>query len=107
MPMAVRCAPGMECARYPNFSIFSQTARTCSSVACACMTTNIDSPWEKDLMRAAAAFGPLRLSFRLSGRVRLDCLPAAAGEAALQVYRLPRLHRKCGSPGESMTFERH
>ena len=41
IPMAVRCAPGMEWARYPRDSIFWQTARTWSSVACACMTTSI------------------------------------------------------------------
>ena len=41
MPMAVRCAPGMEWARYPSASIFWQTARTWSSVACAFMTTSI------------------------------------------------------------------
>src|SRR5580692_722413 len=44
MPMAVRCAPGMACARYPSASIFAQTSRTCSSVACAFITTNINSP---------------------------------------------------------------
>src|SRR5262249_36064462 len=45
-PMAVRCAPGMGCARYPSDSMRSQTARTCSSVACAFITTSMDqSPW--------------------------------------------------------------
>ena len=39
--MAVRCTPGMEWARYPNSSIFWQTARICSSVACAFITTNM------------------------------------------------------------------
>ncbi len=34
-------APGMACARYPRLSIRSHTARTCSSLACAFMTTNI------------------------------------------------------------------
>src|SRR5438094_3115903 len=41
---AVRCAPGIGCARYPSDSIFWQTARTCSSLACACITTNMHSP---------------------------------------------------------------
>src|SRR6266849_11105991 len=41
MPIAVRCAPGMLCGRSPCASIFLHTARTCSSVACACITTNI------------------------------------------------------------------
>src|SRR5581483_10688602 len=49
MPMAVRVAPAMGCARYPSFAILSQTARTCSSVACDFMTTNISSPWRNDL----------------------------------------------------------
>src|SRR5436189_5065257 len=31
----------MGWARYPRDSILRQTARTCSSVACACMTTNM------------------------------------------------------------------
>src|SRR5215831_18496268 len=44
IPIAVRVAPGIGWARYPSFSIFWQTARTCSSVACAFMTTNINSP---------------------------------------------------------------
>src|SRR5690348_2630279 len=39
--MAVRCAPGMGCARNPRDSILRQTSRTCSSVACAFITTNI------------------------------------------------------------------
>ena len=71
MPMAVRCAPGMECARYPIFSIFWQTSRTCSSVACAFITTSIGSPRELLLWRRPT--GP-SLEPRLQG----------AGE---QVYR--------------------
>src|SRR5580700_5698658 len=51
MPMAVRCAPGMECGRYPSASIFWQTARTCASVACACMTTNMTPPREIQVYR--------------------------------------------------------
>src|SRR5438309_6903899 len=41
MPIAVRSDPGIAWARYPKSSIFLQTARTCSSVACARMTTNM------------------------------------------------------------------
>src|SRR5690242_13874514 len=45
MPIAVRPAPGIGCARNPSFSIRSHTARTCSSVACDCITTSMmDSP---------------------------------------------------------------
>src|SRR4051812_33679492 len=43
MPMAVRCAPGMGCARNPRDSTFRQTSRTCSSVAWDFITTNIGS----------------------------------------------------------------
>ena len=53
MPMAVRWAPGMAWARYPRDSIFWQTARTCSSVACARMTTNmVDLGTNKSIVRA-------------------------------------------------------
>src|SRR4051812_18966986 len=41
MPMAVRCAPGMGCAFNPRDSTLSHTARTCSGVACACITISM------------------------------------------------------------------
>ncbi len=53
MPMAVRCAPGMEWARYPSASIFWQTARTCSSLACAFITTSMCLPRTISLAFAA------------------------------------------------------
>src|SRR5580704_3234935 len=51
MPIAVRSAPGMEWARYPSASIFWQTARTCASVACACITTNMNPPRKVQVYR--------------------------------------------------------
>src|SRR3954469_4081790 len=41
MPMAVRCAPGIGCAFNPSDSTLSHTARTCSGVACACITISM------------------------------------------------------------------
>src|SRR5712691_6396501 len=85
MPIAVRCAPGMAWARYPSFSIFSQTLRTCSSVACAFMTTNMDSSYLSCTDGArfhlcscgdSRPFDKLRAGSRLSGRAKLDSLPS-------------------------------
>src|SRR5437899_8961513 len=42
MPMAVRIEPGIGCALRPRLSMRLQTSRTCSSVACDCMTTSMD-----------------------------------------------------------------
>ena len=56
MPMAVRCAPGMAWARYPMDSIFWHTARTCSSVACACITTNMQVPRRMQVYRSERAW---------------------------------------------------
>ncbi len=42
MPIAVRNDPGMGCAFNPRLSIRLQTSRTCSSVACDCMTTSME-----------------------------------------------------------------
>src|SRR5437660_12361401 len=42
MPMAVRIEPGIGCALRPRLSLRLQTSRTCSSVACDCMTTSLD-----------------------------------------------------------------
>src|SRR5271163_763622 len=47
MPIAVRPAPGMGCARNPIASICSQTARTCSSVAFDCITTSMGGSLEQ------------------------------------------------------------
>src|SRR5579863_5953610 len=48
IPMAVRPAPGIGCARKPSDSICAHTARTCSSVALDCITTSMDgSPGQK------------------------------------------------------------
>ena len=51
MPMAVRAAPGIGCARNPSDSIRSQTARTCSSVALDCITISITVPPNKARIR--------------------------------------------------------
>src|SRR6266852_9063735 len=42
MPMAVRIEPGIGCALRPRLSMRLQTSRTCSSVACDCMTTSME-----------------------------------------------------------------
>src|SRR5262249_3749548 len=42
MPMAVRKEPGIGWALRPRLSIRSHTARICASVACDCMTINIE-----------------------------------------------------------------
>ena len=44
IPIAVRCAPGSGCARYPSPSICSQTALISSGVACAFITTSMVLP---------------------------------------------------------------
>src|SRR5579884_1607647 len=59
MPIAVRCAPGIGWARNPKDSIFSHTARTSCSVACAFITTSI---------RPLFTLGPISLNGRHTGR---------------------------------------
>src|SRR3954453_3555270 len=75
MPMAVRCAPGMGCARNPRDSTFRQTSRTCSSVAWDFITTNIGSLLQvrlqcNELTRAAAISGNREIIREILSRPR-------------------------------------
>src|SRR5580658_3179617 len=51
MHTAVRPAPGTGSALKPSDSMRSQTARTCSSVACDCITTSMNAPCGKANLR--------------------------------------------------------
>src|SRR6266849_4682884 len=64
MPIAVRIEPGMGCALRPRLSIRWQTARTCSSVACDCMTTSIDG--SPGAVREVSVYG------KLAGAANID-----------------------------------
>src|SRR5256886_15871947 len=80
MPIAVRCAPGMLCGRSPCASIFLHTARTCSSVACACITTNIACLRKHQFSRARGR----------NAETECPALPSILRVLESKLYSMPR-----------------
>src|SRR5713226_731687 len=66
MPIAGGIEPGIGCALRPRLSMRLQTSRTCSSVACDCMTTSMD--------RSPGAASKLRVYGKLPGAANTDGL---------------------------------
>src|SRR6266849_3643896 len=88
MPMAVRRDPGMGWAFRPRLSMRLQTSRTCSSVACDCITTSMDN--------SPGAVSEIRVyGMAAEGR--------KCGGWACRLVPITRLHSECQAVGPCYT----